>query len=135
MKKILIVETNINQYLPTNQATGIWLEEVTGFYDVVTNAGFTVDFASINGGSVPIDPNSLNADTRTMTIYNNPKFYNQAIKNTKKISDVNSEDYIAIYFAGGHGVMWDFPDNSELQKLTEMIYQNGVIYQVYVMEK
>ncbi|WP_258395839.1 DJ-1/PfpI family protein, partial [Burkholderia multivorans] len=33
----------------------------------------------------------------------------------------------AIYFTGGHGVMWDFPDDAGLQRLTREIYERGGI--------
>jgi putative intracellular protease/amidase len=39
--------------------------------------------------------------------------------------EINSDDYIAIYYAGGHGVMWDFHDNQELQAISREIYENG----------
>lgn len=44
---------------------------------------------------------------------------------TLKPSEVNPDDYVAIYFAGGHGVIWDFPDNTELQAISRKIYENG----------
>ena len=37
----------------------------------------------------------------------------------------NPDDYIAIYYAGGHGVIWDFPDNEKLQALSRHIYEHG----------
>ena len=44
MKKILIAETNENHYGTSDRETGIWLEEITSFYDVVKRAGYDVDF-------------------------------------------------------------------------------------------
>ena len=46
---------------------------------------------------------------------------------TLKPSEVNAADYAAIYFVGGHGVLWDFPDNEELQALSRKIYESGGI--------
>ncbi|HEY5705888.1 MAG TPA: type 1 glutamine amidotransferase domain-containing protein [Terrimicrobiaceae bacterium] len=42
-------------------------------------------------------------------------------------SAINPDDYVAIYYAGGHGVVWDFPDNVELQTISRRIYENGGI--------
>ena len=42
-----------------------------------------------------------------------------------KPSEVKPEEYKAVFFAGGHGVMWDFPDNKELAAITSKIYENG----------
>ena len=126
MKKILIVETNVCQYGDnSSMLTGVWLEEITSFYDVVTKAGYKVDFGSPLGGKVCVDPASAKADDETMRIFNDPVFHKEALENTKKLSDLNANDYIAIYFGGGHGVMWDFPDNTDLIKLAETIYKNG----------
>ena len=38
---------------------------------------------------------------------------------------VKAENYDVIYFAGGHGTIWDFKDNEDLQKLTQEIYENN----------
>lgn len=46
---------------------------------------------------------------------------------TLKPSEVNPEDYAVIYYAGGHGVIWDFPENKELQMISRSIYENGGI--------
>lgn len=126
MKKILIAETNIDQYgNDASRKTGVWLEEITSFYDVVTKAGYEVDFASPKGGMVPVDPHSMHADFRTMEIYGDLKFHKAALEETKKLSDLHADDYIAIYFGGGHGVIWDFPEDANLQKLAEGIYAAG----------
>jgi len=125
MAKILVVETNVDHYGESSRGTGVWLEEITSFYDVVTKAGHEVDFASVNGGAIPVDPASARADARTMEIFADPEFHAAALENTKKLTDVNAGDYAAIYYGGGHGVMWDFPDNADLQKIAETIYANG----------
>jgi putative intracellular protease/amidase len=39
--------------------SGLWLGELTHFYDYVRDHGFEVDIASPSGGFVPIDPESL----------------------------------------------------------------------------
>lgn len=56
-------------------------------------------------------------------------YQNKALVNrlgtTLAPSAVNPDDYVAIYFAGGHGVVWDFPDNAELQAISRHIYEGG----------
>ncbi len=126
MKKILIVETNTSIYATTNRATGLWLGEATHFYDVVTNAGYEVDFMSPLGGYVPIDPHSFKyANEIDWKWYRNPEFVKCALSNTKKPSEINSDDYIAIYYTGGHGVIWDLRNNSELNTIALNIYNNN----------
>ena len=40
---------------------------------------------------------------------------------------IKASDYCCIYYAGGHGVVWDFPDNPDLEKLAREIYESGGI--------
>ena len=44
-----------------------------------------------------------------------------------KLDDANANDFDAIFFAGGHGVMWDFADSAAIQKITREIYERGGI--------
>ncbi|WP_346703552.1 hypothetical protein [Ligilactobacillus agilis] len=41
------------------------------------------------------------------------------------IANVNPKDYQGIYFTGGHGVLWDFPNNADFEAATRQIYQQG----------
>lgn len=125
MKKILIAETNVSQYGENPRKTGVWLEEITSFYNVVKKAGYEVDFASAEGGAVPVDPASADADPETMRIFHDPAFHRAALEETMKFRDVNPSDYIAVYYGGGHGAMWDFTNDEHLQDIAETIYQNG----------
>ena len=76
-------------------------------------AGWEVDFVSPKGGYTPIDPMSLQKDFMTEVDwkhYTSPEFMNK-LGNTLKPSDVKAEDYKCIYYAGGHGTVYDFPKN------------------------
>lgn len=126
MNKILIVLTNIEKYENYNRATGLWLGEATHFYKKIKNAGFEADFVSPKGGYIPIDPHSLKlADEIDFKWYRDEEFRNRALSNTKSPEEINPEKYIAIYYTGGHGVIWDFPNNGKLQKIASEIYENG----------
>ncbi|QIL50324.1 type 1 glutamine amidotransferase domain-containing protein [Weissella coleopterorum] len=123
MKKILIVETNIQNYQGTHDPTGLWLGETVEFVDEIQRFGFDIDYVSPNGGFIPLDPRSMKyTDDSIMALYRNPSFIEKALRNTLKPSEVNPNDYIAIYYTGGHGVMWDFPDNKELKSIARAIY-------------
>ncbi|EGP4752395.1 type 1 glutamine amidotransferase domain-containing protein [Enterococcus faecium] len=132
MKKILIVETNVNQYKGTNKATGIWLGETVEFLAEIYKYQFEADFVSPLGGYVPIDPRSMrNLDSDVIDLYSNKAFIEKGLRNTLSPANVKSKDYTAIYFTGGHGVMWDFPENSALQKIASDIYEsNGYVLSV-----
>ena len=58
-KRILAVSTSTDQYTTVGYRTGLWLGELTHFYDEATEAGHEVRIASIAGGRIPLDPESL----------------------------------------------------------------------------
>ncbi|MGQ7358409.1 type 1 glutamine amidotransferase domain-containing protein [Streptococcus suis] len=126
MKKALIVLTNIEQYGEHERLTGLWLSELTHFYDELVKVGYEADFVSPKGGYVPLDPHSLTMmDDVDRTYYRNATFRNRALGQTLRPEEVKATDYELIYYTGGHGVMWDFPESVEIAELASQIYQNG----------
>ncbi|MFV0436477.1 MAG: type 1 glutamine amidotransferase domain-containing protein [Desulfopila sp.] len=124
-KRILVVLTSVEKYPNLRRATGLWLGEAVHFVKTVEEAGYQVDYVSPRGGYTPIDPHSLaEADETDWVWYQNKAFMNR-LGATMQPGEVHADDYLAIYFAGGHGVIWDFPDNEELQALSREIYGNG----------
>ena len=126
-KKILVVLTSVEKYPNLPRATGLWLGEAVHFVHKVEAAGFNVDYVSPQGGYTPIDPHSLAADMATdidWEWYHNKAFMNR-LGATLKPSEIKPQDYVAIYYAGGHGVIWDFADNVELQTISRDIYEAG----------
>ncbi|MFX9420523.1 type 1 glutamine amidotransferase domain-containing protein, partial [Acinetobacter baumannii] len=57
--KILVVMTNHSAYPTRSDKTGLWLTELTHFYDVAKAAGYDMDFVSPQGGVVPLDERSM----------------------------------------------------------------------------
>ncbi len=129
MKNILVVVTNISKYPNQERATGLWLGEAVHFVDEMEKEGYKVDYVSPKGGYTPIDPHSLQPDQMTeldWQYYSNNDFLNK-LGATLSADDVNPEDYDAIYYTGGHGVMWDFPNDEKLQRIASQIHENGGI--------
>lgn len=122
-KKILFVVTSHDKKGDTGQPTGYYLGEVSHPWEVLYQAGYEIDFVSPKGGTPPVDGFNLE-DPTNKTFWEN-KEYKVKIDNSLKPSEVQTEDYSAIFFAGGHGTMWDFADNTELAKITAKIYENG----------
>lgn len=125
-KKILIVLTNMLSYGDTAAPTGLWLGEATEFAEIMVQAGYHVDYVSPRGGFVPLDPRSMKyTDAEIMQTYATADFQHRALAASLAPVDVKPADYQAIYYAGGHGVMWDFPDNQPLQQIAAQIYTQG----------
>ncbi|MBM7617427.1 putative intracellular protease/amidase [Weissella uvarum] len=126
MKKVLVVLTNVSTYGDHADATGLWLGEATEFVDELNKVGIDVDYVSPEGGYVPIDPRSLKyADENIFEYYKSSDFIDRALTHSMAAKDIKPDEYDAIYYTGGHGVMWDFPNNPYLQRTSERIYQNG----------
>lgn len=126
--KILLVLTNQDTFGDDPEKTGLWLTEATEFIEEVEKHGYEVDYVSPKGGKVPIDPRSLedgNINDYAKGKLESEDFSNRALTNSLKPSDINPSAYKAIYYTGGHGVVYDFPDNEELQKIAMEIYNNG----------
>ena len=124
MKKILCVVTSNNVKGATGIPTGFWLSELTHPLEKFVSAGISYELASIKGGKPPIDGDSLDFSDPI-----NKKFWDDADFQTKfadtlKLDDVKA-DFDAIFFAGGHGVMWDFADSAAIDKVTREIYERG----------
>ncbi len=125
-KKILFVVTSHDQKGNTGEKTGYYLSEVSHPWEVLHSAGYEIDFVSPKGGTPPVDGFNLEDPT-------NKKFWEdetakEKIEHSMKPSDVKPEEYAAIFFAGGHGTMWDLPTNTELANITTQIYENdGVV--------
>ncbi|MFD1927587.1 type 1 glutamine amidotransferase domain-containing protein [Sporosarcina siberiensis] len=129
MKKILVVVTNVSKYPNEERATGLWLGEAVHFADKVEKEGYQIDYVSPKGGFTPIDPSSLQPDQMTeldWNYYSNKDFLNK-LSVTLSPEAVRPEEYDAIYYTGGHGVMWDFPDDEKLQNIASAIHENGGI--------
>lgn len=129
MKKILVVVTNVSKYDNYERPTGLWLGEAVHFVDEIEKAGYEIDYVSAKGGYTPIDPHSLENDFMTeidWKYYTDSKFMNK-LGNTLAADKVNFADYAAIYYTGGHGVVWDFPNDENLAKLAMDIYNNNGI--------
>jgi putative intracellular protease/amidase len=127
--KVLVVMTNHAQYPNRPDTTGLWLTELTHFYEVFHEAGIAMDFASPKGGNVPLGKRSLGGsytDDNAKKLLADGDF-SQRLSNTRAAAEIDPADYDVIYFTGGQGTMWDFKDNPELKRLAEGIYNDGGI--------
>lgn len=123
MKKILFVLTSHAERGGTGVPTGFYLSEAAHPWKILHEAGYEIDFVSPKGGVAPIDGFDL-TDEVNKEFWKNDE-YQLKIKQTMKPEDVEINDYSAMHFVGGHGTMWDFPDNLKLADLGAKLYENG----------
>lgn len=124
-KKILFVVTSHDKKGSTGENTGYYLGEVSHPWEVLHKAGYEIDFVSPKGGTPPVDGFDLK-DPVNKEFWENKKYRNK-IDHSLKPSQVNPKDYSTIFYAGGHGAMWDLADNTELSVIASKIYENGGI--------
>lgn len=126
--KILIVSTSHENLGETGNKTGFWMEELAAPYMAFTDAGYGVDIASPSGGRPPVDAGSLTPDARTASVdrFEADAEAVSALGNTARLDSVRELDtYAAIYLVGGHGTMWDFPDDADLGRLLTQAASNN----------
>jgi putative intracellular protease/amidase len=122
-KPVLMVLTSHGELGDTGKPTGFFLGELTHPLEVFEQAGIAVEFASVKGGEPPVDGMDLE-DGVNARYWNDPGF-RAKLAATKKLSEIDLSDYAGVYFAGGHGTMWDFPDDEAVQKTAREIYEAG----------
>ena len=124
-KPVLFVLTSHGAKGDSGQTTGFYLGEVTHPLAVLQAAGIPVEFASIDGGEPPID--GLDLEDESNARYWADETFRTAIRTTAKLADVDPARYAAIFFAGGHGAMWDFPSSPAVNSVTRRIFEDGGI--------
>ncbi|MFT3826368.1 MAG: type 1 glutamine amidotransferase domain-containing protein [Chitinophagaceae bacterium] len=123
--RILFVVTSHNQKGSTGEPTGYYLGEVSHPWEVLHDAGYEIDFVSPQGGKAPVDGFDL-SDPVNKKFWEDKK-YHEKVEHTMTPAQVKAEDYDAIFYAGGHGAMWDLADNKELAAIAAKIYEKGGI--------
>lgn len=128
-KRILHVVSNVAHYADPADPTGLWLSELTHAYDLFASQGYVQRIVSPKGGVTPLEPRSLKWPNRDASAkaWLADDAHRALLANTAKPGDIDPADFDAIYFTGGHAVMWDFPDDAGLQRLTRDIYERGGI--------
>lgn len=68
-----------------------------------------MDIVSIEGGEIPLDPNSTQNDE--LNQYAN---FVEKLKQVPSIENIDVSQYDAVYLPGGHGTVFDFAHNQQL---------------------
>lgn len=120
-KPVLMVMTSHGRLGDTGKTTGFFLGELTHPLEVFEKAGLPVQFASIRGGEPPVDGLDLE-DPVNARYWSNGEF-RAKLARTGKLSALDPADYAAVFFVGGHGTMWDFPGNADVQRFARDLHK------------
>lgn len=125
--RILMIATSAAT-MNGGQPTGVWLEELTTPYYAFHDAGAVVTLASIAGGAIPIDPNSLKPageNEASVERYLADAALRQQVAETPCFETLDAEAFDALFLPGGHGTMFDYPLNTTLARLIARLHEAG----------
>lgn len=122
--RILAVVTSTATFPGEQRRAGYELTELARAYWTFVANGYAVDFASPRGGEPPM---VLDSDDVTVADY---AFLNDAdvrtrLANTLPLREVDAEHYVALYFVGGKGTMFDFTGNPDIARLVAGVDARG----------
>lgn len=118
--KVLIVATSHGTLGSGGEATGLWLEELAVPYMVLREAGVDVEIASVAGGKLPIDPRSekpRDEHPPAVQRFLDDSAATRAMSSSRKLADLDPQQFDAVFFPGGHGTMWDLPTDATVGQL------------------
>ncbi|XP_070185820.1 uncharacterized protein [Littorina saxatilis] len=128
-RRVLVVLTSHDNLGNTGNKTGWYLPEVAHPYHVFKAAGYTCDYISPKGGKAPMDPGSAEQfkDDEICKQFLGDQAVMSQINNTKTASQVSASDYDVMFYAGGHGPMYDLPSNTDIAAIATQVYEKGGI--------
>lgn len=128
-KRALIITTSHSVLAAPGEtdgpATGVMASELTHPYYTFLDGGMEVDVASIKGGEIPIDPQTLQfmiispEDER----YLNDPIAQAKVENSIPITEVDIDQYDIVFISGGWGAAYDLAQSPVLaEKVTESYF-------------
>nr|WP_216355501.1 type 1 glutamine amidotransferase domain-containing protein [Geothermobacter hydrogeniphilus] len=121
-KTVLMVVTSHDELAP-GKPTGLWLEEFAIPWQLFREAGLKVSIASPLGGNVPIDPRSIEDEDKVVAW----REAENVLLQTASLDELQLHKFDAIFLPGGHGAMFDLPENPVLKALLHSQIEAGRI--------
>ena len=128
-KRALIITTSHSVLAAPGETegpeTGVMASEFTHPYYSFLDAGIDVDMASIQGGQIPIDPQTLSYVIRSPEDerYLNDSVAQTKVRNSLAIADVDIGQYDIVFISGGWGAAYDLAQSPVMAtKVSEAYY-------------
>ena len=128
-KRALIITTSHSVLAAPGETegpeTGVMASEFTHPYYSFLDAGMDVDMASIQGGQIPIDPQTLSYAIRSPEDerYLNDSVAQTKVRNSLAIADVDISQYDIVFISGGWGAAYDLAQSPVMaSKVSEAYY-------------
>ncbi|MEI9995629.1 MAG: type 1 glutamine amidotransferase domain-containing protein [Rhizomicrobium sp.] len=121
-------------FIISSSETAFWLSEVTHPYWHFVERGIAVDFASPAGGQVVYDPysdpyfkNTTEPDDLVSKGFLSDKALVEKLAHTKKLSEVDLDQYDAVHVAGGRGATFDLYPNPDVTRALEHFWAKNQV--------
>jgi putative intracellular protease/amidase len=132
-KRALIITTSHNVLAKPGETegpeTGVMASEFTHPYYTFLDGGMSVDLASIKGGVIPIDPQTLSYPVSTPEDrrYLDDAIAQAKVQNSLAIADVDVSQYDIVFISGGWGAAYDLAQTPAMaEKMTQAYYGERV---------
>ena len=128
-KRALIITTSHSVLAAPGEtegtATGVMASELTHPYYTFLDGGMEVDVASIQGGEIPIDPQTLQFMIKSPEDerYLGDAIAQAKVRNSIPIDQVDIDQYDIVFISGGWGAAYDLAQSPVLaEKVSESYY-------------
>ena len=127
-KRALIITTSHSVLAAPGETegpeTGVMASEFTHPYYTFLDNGMTVDMASIQGGLIPIDPQTLSYPVSTPEDgrYLNDSVAQTKVKHSLPIADVDISQYDIVFISGGWGASYDLAQSPAMARQVTAAY-------------
>lgn len=122
--RILAVVTSTSHFPGGEKKAGFELTELARAYYVFRASGYDVDIASPQGGSPPMRRDDEDMVATDFAFLNDADA-RKRLERSLPLREVDPARYVAVYFVGGKGTIFDFPGNTDIQRLVREVYRTG----------
>jgi putative intracellular protease/amidase len=122
MKYVLFIVTSAAEIGPNHRKTGYFFPEVAHPHHEFTKQGYTVDFATLKGGTPAADGYDAN-DPLQQEFLGSKGF--ARLNNSRKLSEVDASLYDAVFIPGGLGPMVDMAQDALVKKTMAEVVERG----------
>lgn len=129
-KRILFIVSNAAFHGDTKLRAGASFSELVKAYDTFIKAGYSVDFVSPKGGSIPLV--YIDTSDEFIKSYLYDENFMSGLKYTKTPAQIDSKNFVAVHYIGGSNAMYGISENTEIQKIAMSVYEDhgGIISSV-----
>jgi len=132
MPHILMIASNPATSPVTGWPIGFWWAELTHAFEAFQDAGHAITIASPNGGDLeadaysdPEDESGYSAEDTISLAFKQSPDKMALLKGTPKLSDLNADNYDAVFVVGGQGPMVTMIDDTATRDFLASFYEAG----------